>query len=58
MDFVDGNGESQFRVGIPYLEDAAGEVLNDIAVSVEQEGALCVVSMKKRYIKRLVIRRI
>lgn len=27
VDFVDGNGESQFRVGIPYLEDAAGEVL-------------------------------
>lgn len=31
--FLSEQGEVCFRIGIPYMEDAAGEVLNDIAVS-------------------------
>ncbi|MBQ7969154.1 MAG: DUF3289 family protein [Clostridia bacterium] len=38
VDFLDENGNMQYRIGIPYMEDANHEVLNDIEVTVNQKG--------------------
>ena len=43
VDFVDENGVMQYRIGIPYMQDANNEVLNDITVTVEQNEEICTV---------------
>ena len=46
VDFVDANGIMQYHVGIPYMEDAAGEVLGNknISVEINQVGDTCVIT--------------
>lgn len=44
VDFLDENGDMQYRIGIPYMEDANNEVLNDIEVTVDQSGNTCTVT--------------
>lgn len=44
VDFLDENGDMQYHIGIPYMEDANGDVLNDIDVSVKQNGNACTVT--------------
>ena len=44
VDFLDENGDMQYHIGIPYMEDANGDVLNDIDVSVKQNGNTCTVT--------------
>lgn len=44
VSFLDSDGEIQYAIGIPYMEDAAGEILNDIDVSVIQRGSYCIVT--------------
>ncbi len=46
VDFVDANGIMQYRVGIPYMEDAAGEVLGnkDILTEINQVGDTCTIT--------------
>ncbi len=43
VDFLDDEGKLVFRIGVPYMADAAGEVLNPIAVTVTQEGENCLI---------------
>lgn len=43
VDFTDENGDMQYRIGIPYMSDAADEVLHDIQVTVSRtETGWCV----------------
>lgn len=44
VEFLDENGEMRFRIGIPYMEDAANEILTDIHVNAEQNGDSCTVT--------------
>ena len=44
VDFTDADGEMQFRVGIPYMSDAANNVCNDIRVSAEKTGDTCLIT--------------
>lgn len=46
VDFVDANGIMQYHVGIPYMEDAAGEVLGNknISVEISQAGNACTIT--------------
>ena len=44
VDFMDADGEMQFRVGIPYMSDAANNVCNDIRVSAEKTGDTCLIT--------------
>ena len=44
VDFLDENGDMQYHIGIPYMEDANGDVLNDIDVSVKLNGNACSVT--------------
>ena len=41
---LDDEGEPQYTVGVPYMEDAAGKILNDIKVTVTQSGSDCVIT--------------
>ncbi|MBR6682345.1 MAG: RICIN domain-containing protein, partial [Clostridia bacterium] len=38
VDFVDADGTMQYRIGIPYMQDANHEVLNDIEVTATLNG--------------------
>ncbi len=38
VDFVDADGTMQYRIGIPYMQDANNEVLNDIEVTATLNG--------------------
>ena len=44
VDFIDEKGIMQYRIGIPYMEDANNAVLNDIEVSIEQNEDICIVT--------------
>ena len=44
VSFLDDEGEPAYTIGVPYMEDAAGEILNDIKVTVTQSGSNCVVT--------------
>ena len=44
VEFLDESGEMRFRIGIPYMEDAANEILTDIHVNAEQNGDSCTVT--------------
>ncbi|MBE6582014.1 MAG: DNRLRE domain-containing protein [Ruminococcaceae bacterium] len=41
---LDDEGEPQYTIGVPYMEDAAGKILNDIKVTVTQSGSDCVIT--------------
>ncbi len=41
---LNDEGEPEYTVGVPYMEDAAGEILNDIKVTVTQNGSNCVIT--------------
>ena len=44
VDFLDGSGEMVYHVSIPYMVDAAYEVLNDIEVTLKRENGRCIIT--------------
>ncbi len=44
VSLLNEEGEPEYTIGVPYMEDAAGEILNDIKVTVTQNGSDCVIT--------------
>ena len=44
VDFLDVSGEMAYHVSIPYMVDAAYEVLNDIEVTLKIENGRCIIT--------------
>ncbi len=44
VEFVDENNDMIYRIGIPYIEDSANEILNDIDVTVEKQEDTVVIT--------------
>lgn len=44
VSLLNEEGEPEYTIGVPYMEDAVGEILNDIKVTVTQNGSDCVIT--------------
>ena len=44
VSLLDDEGEPEYTIGVPYMEDASGEILNKIKVTVSQSGSNCVIT--------------
>ena len=44
VSLLNEEGEPEYTIGVPYMEDAVGEILNDIKVTVRENGSDCVIT--------------